>query len=281
MLDRVNRGMHRTREFLTTDLWTLDTRRFSLRGRAALNTLKVIYIVCRGFIHDRCALQAASLTFMTLMCLVPLLALVLLVARALQFDQALQTWLQTSAHQHVPSHIQPLLTQILELVKTTNLLALGSVGCLLILALLIRVMTRIEHTLNAVWGVREGRRLTRRLPEYLSIFFIVPFLLLLATSVNTMLASDAITDWLQGALARILPNADEVAVQSNYPFWVAYFTIYELILRVVGWCGLVGGLLFLYLWMPNTNVKFRSALIGAVCATVMWLLWQRDRKSVV
>ncbi len=277
MVTELQNRYQRWKQFVIHDLWMMDLSDMPFFKRAALNALKVGYIVVRGFVQDKCALQASALTFITLMSIVPCLALVLSAAKGLHFDGQLRFTILRYARSNFPEHIQLFIERMLELVDQTSFVALGSLGCVFILFTMIKVMERVEITLNGIWGVREGRTWRRKFADYLSILFVVPFLILLATSINTTLASERVTDVLQQWMAHLLPkdNPNSIEIQSNFHAWYAYYLLYGLLMRCVGVLGIIGALLFLYVFMPNTKVKFRSALIGAMSAGIMWILWQR------
>ncbi len=274
MVGKLSSLTSQCRAFVHDEMWVLDHKALSKFKRAALNGLKVAYIVVRGFIQDECFLQASALTFITLMSIVPVLALVLSAARGLNFDAPLRYMILEYTQQELPIQIQQFIGKLFEMVESTNFVALGSLGCIFIVATLLKVMDRVETTLNGVWGVREGRTWGRKFADYLSILFVVPFLFLLATSINTAMASESLTDQLQVSLAKLLQGKDSW-LQTNYHIWYTYYLVYGMVMRCIGFVGIIGAMTFLYQFIPNTKVKIRSALIGGLCAGIMWILWQK------
>ena len=79
---RLARTARLTARFVNRDVWDLEVS--ALRGarRSLVRTVRVLYLVARGFRRNECMLHASSLTFMTLLSIVPVLALALSLASA-------------------------------------------------------------------------------------------------------------------------------------------------------------------------------------------------------
>lgn len=71
----------RVGEELRRDVWDVELGALSRARRALVRSLRVMQLVFRGFRHDECMLHASSLTFVTLLAIVPVLALALSMAR--------------------------------------------------------------------------------------------------------------------------------------------------------------------------------------------------------
>ena len=251
--ERIKRGWN----FIVEDIWEKDLSSLSRGKRRWIGVLKIAGIACRGFVRDKCALQASALTFVMLMAIVPALALAMSVAKGLDFDDALIAWINSQAAAF-PEQVADWLARMVGLVKEkTNFLALGALGSIVIVWSIIEVMSKIESTLNRIWRVRTDRTLVRQFSDYLGILVVAPFLFLLATSINTALPSEQLTS----------------AIREH--FGGIYTLCNALLLQLLGLCGIIAALFFIYIFMPNTKVRWRAALGGAVCAGIMWVLWQK------
>ena len=60
--------------FLTKGLWNVDVQQLPWLKRLGYSFLRMLIIAVRGFMEDRCTLQASALTYITLVSLVPILA---------------------------------------------------------------------------------------------------------------------------------------------------------------------------------------------------------------
>jgi membrane protein len=70
------------RDFFRRDMWQMPLQKRSRLTRSAILSLRVLALVADGFRRNRCSLHAASLTLYSLLSLVPVLVLVLALARA-------------------------------------------------------------------------------------------------------------------------------------------------------------------------------------------------------
>ena len=75
-------GLRRAREFLAQDVWDVELFGLPRARRWVVRTLRMFQLIARGFRHDECVLHASSLTFVTLLSFVPVLAIALSMARA-------------------------------------------------------------------------------------------------------------------------------------------------------------------------------------------------------
>ena len=79
---RLARGVRAAVRFVNRDVWDLELSAMRGARRSLVRSVRVLYLVARGFRRDECTLHASSLTFMTLLSVVPVLALALSLARA-------------------------------------------------------------------------------------------------------------------------------------------------------------------------------------------------------
>ncbi len=75
-------ALRRTRDFLAQDVWDVELFGLPRARRWIVRTLRMFQLIARGFRHDECVLHASSLTFVTLLSFVPVLAIALSMARA-------------------------------------------------------------------------------------------------------------------------------------------------------------------------------------------------------
>lgn len=83
--------LHRaTLKLLTTDIWDIEITTLPALKRRVLRTVRIFFLVGRGFKNDECGLHASSLTFMTLLSFVPILALAISVVRTVSYDASMR-----------------------------------------------------------------------------------------------------------------------------------------------------------------------------------------------
>ncbi len=254
MTAMIGNQIQRLRNFIADDIWDIDLRRLPRIRRSIYSFIKIISIVIKGFIDDKCALHASALTFITLMSTVPLLALIFSIAGGLGIQNTLKGGI--TKYDGIPEQVRNFLDGVVELVNDTNLMALGVIGLLLVFWTVIRLLGKIEGTFNSIWGVREGRTLVRKFSDYMSVLLFVPLMLLLFTTVN-------VTAFAGGRIDMFF-----------YEFLGPIYIVYALVAVLASGFFIILAFTFLYLCLPNTKVRLSPALIGGLCCGIAWIAWQ-------
>jgi membrane protein len=192
------------------------------------------------FREDRLGITASSLTFTTLIALVPLLTVMLALFSAFpmfaKFQGALQQYFLQSL---VPDDIaKPVLGTLTQFASKAS--RLGGAGLVVLLISALALMLTIDRTLNAIWRVRKPRPIAQRVLVYWAAITLGPLLLGISLSLSSfaLTASRGIVNALPGGLA--------VALQTL-----------EFVLLM-----LAASALFRY--VPNTEVRWRHALAGGL-----------------
>ncbi|MFH0909790.1 MAG: YhjD/YihY/BrkB family envelope integrity protein [bacterium] len=241
----------KTRRFLTTELWNAELSTLTGVRSLVVRTVRILQLVGKGFREDDLFLHASALTFSLLMSLVPLLAIAFAVLKGLGAGEEASSRLMTSIDT-MPTQFQAFMQQILDIVNRTNVAALGWVGVVVLFFTVVQVLGSVERSFNRVWGIPTSRPILRRFTNYISVTVVVPVLIMAAFAISATLSSPRISDLLglaaplYRALLRLTPL---VAV------WIAFF--------------------FLFVFMPNTSVRRRTAAGGALITAIAWLVWQR------
>ncbi|MDT7835976.1 YihY family inner membrane protein [Aquabacterium sp. OR-4] len=213
----------------------------ALRHWPWFDTLRTLRL---RFRDDRLGLTAGSLTFTTLIGLVPLMTVMLAVFSAFPMFGRFQTALQQYFLQSlVPDGIaRPVLQALTQFAAKAS--KVGSLGLLLFgLTALLLVFT-IDRTLNAIWRVRKPRPLAQRVLVYWAVLTLGPLVLGASLSLTSyaISASRGVVNALPGGLELLLD-----ALQ---------FT-----LLAAGMCGL-------FRFVPNVSVRWGHALAGGLFVAV-------------
>ena len=191
------------------------------------------------FVDTRCPLVAGSLTFTTLLAIVPLLAVALSVFSNFpafaRFGESLRSFLLENLLPDTAGQI--IATYALEFTQKAGDLTL--IGSAVLITTALSLMLTIDSALNAIWGVRRPRPLITRLIIYWVVLTLGPLFLggsLAATSylVSTSLGWVNDPPWLRVLVARALP-----VILLGLLFTFLYFSIPNR--RVNPWHALVGG----------------------------------------
>ncbi|MBI4229609.1 MAG: YihY family inner membrane protein [Planctomycetes bacterium] len=240
----------RAQRFLRRDVWEIEVGDLRRGRRTLLHGLRTALLVVRGFVRDRCPLRASALTYITLVTIVPAMALMFAIAKAFGAHEKLGGFLVDRIPEHL-SQVRPLVQNVVSVIQTTDLTKLGWVGLVILVYGWLRGLGSIEKTFNDIWGVRRSRTLTRKVSDYLCVSVIVPVLLVVASGLNASLSSQTVvakvTEWL-GPLA-----------------W-----LYLKGLRGLPFVTVAVAFTAFYMFMPNTQVRFRSGLMAGIVAGTLW-----------
>lgn len=200
--------------------------------------LDTLHTLRARFREDRLGLTASSLTFTTLISLVPLLTVMLAVFSAFpmfaRFQDALQKYfLQTLVPPGIANEVLHQLNQFAAKAK-----GVGTVGLALLFLAAIALMLTIDRTLNAIWRVRSPRSIAQRVLVYWSAATLGPLVLGVSLSITSLAISAS-----EGVVAVV-------------PGGVA------LLLGVLEFLMLASALAGLFHYVPNTHVRWRHAIAG-------------------
>lgn len=247
---RLKRALGKIRQFLIYDLWRIDPGELTRWRVFWLRQTQVVWLVIRDFRIDNCMLRASALTYATLLSIVPLLALMFSLLKGLGVQNVLEPFLI----KNLAIGSQEAVAEIFRYIENTQFGRLGVIGLVVLVLTVLTLLSNIEKSFNHIWKVRETRTLLRRFADYFSVVLLSPLLLLAAVSISTSLQS-------QTLVLKLL----ETAYIGD-----AVLLLFKLTPFVVMWAAF----LFLYLFMPNTQVRFRAALIGGIVGGTLWQVTQ-------
>jgi len=241
-------------DFIKYDVWRI--RRTKLpRGKSFfLTLLRVLILSIRGFDEDKCQLRASSLTFYSLISIVPVVAMAFGIAKGFGFEKMLESQLRSklTGQEEIINNVIQFSHSLLESTKGG---LLAGIGLIVLFWAVIRVLGQIEDSLNDIWGIKEQRPLGRKFGDYLSLMLVCPVLIILSSSMTVFVTTQ---------VNLILERITILGTFSPVVFFLLKLLPYSLL-----W----GLFTFLYIFMPNTKVHFASALLaGIIAGTVFGLV---------
>jgi membrane protein len=196
----------------------------------------------RHFQEDRCLEEAASLSYTSLLAMVPLLAVIFGVISIFpvfsQFSGKLQSFIFSNFMPATGEQIEPYLDTFLESVSS---LTLPGTVMLIITALLL--MFRIEVAFNRIWRVDRARTLTNKIVMYWAVLTLGPIMIGAAVALSAQNIIMAL-----GIEEGIAPGWHAVGI--FFLFWLVFTMMFVLV--------------------PNRRVQFRDAVVGAFLSAVLF-----------
>ena len=239
-------------DFLTYDIWRVDSRHLSGKRNIFYNGVKALIMTVRNAMELQLNVRAASLTYRTLLSLVPGLAVLFAVSRGF----GLQNIIQSQLFSYFPGQ-QEVLIQVTEFIDNSLQHAQGGVfagiGVIILFYTVFILFSDIENNFNTIWQLSKGRSIQRKISDYFALIIIMPVFLILNSGLSLMISSSTV---YFDAFSYIL-NPLVTQVLNILPFFITIIV-----------------LTLLYKFMPNTKVKFMSAFTAAIVAGTAYQLFQ-------
>jgi membrane protein len=207
------------------------------------------YAVIRDLLHGEINLRAMGLVYTTLLSLIPLLAFAFAILKAFGANRDLQPIVFEFFRPMGEVGARDLTTRVMDFVNRVSSGLVGSVGFALLLWTLIGTIKKVEDSFNFLWRVEHPRSFARRIAEYVGLLIAGPILLVgfIGLAHATLGGTQ---HWIAGV--PLLQKLSTLAIGlAPYVMVTVFFTA-------------------LYMFIPNTRVRFIPALIGAVTAGVIW-----------
>ena len=239
-------------KFVRYDMWRRTATEFDgFFQRLGYAVIRTIVLVARGFTSKNLNDTAKSLTFSLLFAIVPILAMVLAVAKGFNVADVIETQLNDSFLGE--TNMVPTIMEMVERYLDT---AQGGVfigiGILILLWAVYSFFQSVETSFNRIWNVRNSRSILRQFTTYIAIVVLIPVLIVCSAGINIFVHSTVEGILHDSALHHFFHTSGAQLLQF-----------------VICW------LLFTWMYMaiPNTKVRFTSAVIpGVLMGTLFQLL---------
>ena len=213
-------------------------------GRILASTIK-------GFLGDQCFLHASSLTFYTLLSLVPIMAIAFGLGKGFGFEKNLENDLleRFQEHKEVVNYVMEFAHSLLEQAEGG---IIAGIGAVLLFVFVFSLFWTIESSMNAIWKVKEFRNPFRMVTDYLAMMIICPFFFAIAGSSTVFLTAQ---------MHQVIEN--HVVLEKASPFlFLFYRGVTLLMIWVLFSC--------LYIIMPNTGVRAKYGVLAGVIAGTLY-----------
>lgn len=221
-----------------------------LRGppRFLLTLLRFLHAIVRDVASGMLTLRAMGLVYVTILSIVPVIAISFSVLKAFGFHRQLEPLLYNLLLP-LGEKGEELTRQVIGFVDNIQGNVLAGVGLALLFFTTLSMAQKVEDSFNHVWRVNRPRNLGKRLSEYLAVLLVGPVVMVTAM---TLLAT------LQGATLDVLSGVPGI---TSLLGWLGRLAPYLLV------CG---AFTFIYWFVPNTRVWLRAALAGGLVGGILW-----------
>ena len=238
--------------FITYDIWRITEHEVSGIKQYAIRYAKTIILTFRGFMEDNIIDKASALTFNTLLAIVPMLAVLVGIAKGFGF----QNIVKEEITEYLPGQEENLVQDfsfVDNYLKQTQDGVIIGVGIILLLYTVISLINSIEQTFNDLWHITKTRPIYRKVSDYLALFILLPVMITASSGLSIFVST------LQSSFLREFVFLTPMV---NFALRIAPFVIISLAFFAI------------YLLLPNTKVKILNSLFTGILAGSAFQLFQ-------
>ncbi len=237
------------------DIWKFETKDLPFFKKLYIGLLRSFVLAYRGFKEDKVRLRAASLTFFSVLSVVPVLAMVFGLAKGFGMEERLKVMLQEAlkGQEEVANFLINFASNMLDNVKGG--LVFG-IGLAFLFWSVMKVLGNIENAFNGIWQVKRSRVFLRKFSDYFSMMLVSVLLFVLSSSAQVVIIQ--MIDRIMSEISFIgffRPVINMLVKATPYVLVWLLFTV-------------------IYMVMPNTKVKFSSALLAGIIAGSLFQVLQ-------
>jgi membrane protein len=237
------------------DIWEMSMKTYSPGKSFLIRQAKIFTLALRGFYKDKVQMRASALTYYTMLSIVPIVAMAFGIAKGFGFEIWLQEKLLSSfSGQEVV--LQWLLTFVERYLANVKGGVIAGIGLVMLLWSVMKLLGNIEGSFNEIWQIKKARQISRKLSDYISLVVIAPILLFVSSSVTVFLSQQ-------------IQNSKEVI-----PLMAYLGSVLSIVIAIIPYILIWLVFTLLYIIMPNTKVKFASALTGGIIAGTIFQVVQ-------
>ncbi|MFO7569115.1 MAG: YihY/virulence factor BrkB family protein [Smithellaceae bacterium] len=254
-MSAIGKRVQQAGDFIKHDVWRIRRTNLPPGKSFFLNLLRVLILSIRGFDEDKCQLRASALTFYSLISIVPVLAMAFGIAKGFGFEKVLEEQLREKLAGH-----EDILTNVIgfshSLLENTQGGLIAGIGLVMLFWAVLKVLGHIEYSFNDIWGVKEQRPIGRKFADYLSLMLICPVIIILTGGVTVFISTQV------------------TLIMEKFAILGSFGPIVFFLLNLLPYTLLWGLFTFLFVFMPNTKVRFSSGLIAGIIAGTVFQIVQ-------
>ena len=207
------------------------------------NAIKIATLSVKEFTERRVVNKASALTYSTLLAIIPILALLFAIARGFGFSNLLEDQFRNGlgGQAQTAETILSFIDSYLSHAKSGIFIG---VGLIMLFYTVLLLTHNMERTFNSIWQVKKPRSLYRKMTDYFSMMLLLPLLIMLSSGISIIMST-------------FLKTMEEFFLLAPVIKFLVRLTPF-----VLTW----GMFTALYIFMPNTKVKLKFAIVPGILA---------------
>lgn len=224
-------------------------RELNVLWRLAIGVGRVLYAIRKDWKRRDLSMQAMGLAFMTLLSLVPLLAVSFSFLKAFGVHHSLEP-LMLQLVEPLGEKGHEIVERLLRFVDQLDVSVIGGLGLIFLLYAVFDLLNKIESSFNETWHIGASRTLSQKVTHYIGTLVLTPVFVFGALAIWAMVSHSPYV---------------EMVVKYGWFNWLIWAVV-----KLAPTLFIAFAFASFYMIMPNTSVKFSSALVGGITAGVLW-----------
>lgn len=217
--------------------------------------LRIVIGSVREFINDKGFDKASTLTFYSLLSIIPLVAIGFGIAQELGFADKFTEQIKAQ-FQSQPQIAEKIIAFSNSTLKTTKGSIIATFGLIVLLWTVLRMIGNIGTAFDEMWGIKKDPTLWQQLKRYVPMIVLFPIFLVGSSSIILFMSTQA------------LLALKSIQILSFFGPLVKF--LFALLPYLVSW----GLLSFIYIYLPNTKVSWKAAFIAGIITGILFVIWQ-------
>ena len=217
--------------------------------------LTVFISSIKGFIDDKGFDKASTLTFYSLLAIIPIVAIGFGVAQELGFADKFTEQVKAQL-QSQPQVAEKIIQFSNSTLKTTKGGVIAAFGIGVLLWTVLQMIGNVATSFDEIWKVQTSRTFWQQLKSYIPMILLFPIFLVGSSSVIIFMSTKA------------LLATQSLEILNIFSSFVKF--LFQFIPYVISW----GLLSFIYIFLPNTQVSWKAGMIAGAIAGILYIIWQ-------
>lgn len=228
-------------QFLTDGIWRVTEDEVTPLQQRLYACIKVVSLSIKQYDEDRISERASALTYSTLLSIIPILAILFAIARGFGFDSLVESQFRSGVASQQAELIITWINSYLEHAQSGIFIGVG----LVVLLWTVLILTdTIERSFNAIWQVKRPRSVIRKITDYFSMILLLPILIVVSSGLGIFMST-------------------YIKDMENY---VVLAPIVKFLVRLIPYALTWSMFTALFIFIPNTKVKFSHAWLPGIIA---------------
>ena len=228
-------------QFLTDGIWRVTEDEVTPLQQRLYACIKVVSLSIKQFDVDRITERASALTYSTLLSIIPILAILFAIARGFGCDSLVESQFRSGVASQQAELIISWKNSYLEHAQSGIFIGVG----LVVLLWTVLILTdTIERSFNAIWQVKRPRSVMRKITDYFSMILLLPILIVVSSGLGIFMST-------------------YIKDMENY---VVLAPIVKFLVRLIPYVLTWSMFTALFIFIPNTKVKFSHAWLPGIIA---------------